>query len=81
MTLFGIIIAWLPIWMGVLLLQSSTSIERAQVTGNKALLVESLDKIKTYFTIMGVLTLIGLILTIMGIILGSFAALVPYMNY
>jgi len=81
LTLFGIIIAWLPIWMGVLLLQSATSIERAQVTGNKALLVESLDKIKTYFTIMGVLTLIGLIVTIIGVILGFFAAIVPYMHY
>ena len=81
MTLFGIIIAWLPIWMGVLLLQSASSVERAQITSDKALLLESLDKIKTYFTIMGVLTLIGLAVTIICIILGFFAALVPYMHY
>jgi hypothetical protein len=80
-TIFGILIAWLPIWMGALLIQSATSIERAHVTGDKVLLLESLDKLKTYFTIMGVLTILGLIAMVISFFVGVFAALVPYMNY
>ena len=61
MSIVGILFAWLPIWIGVLLLQSASSIERAHVTGSKEVLFDSLGKLKMYFMIQGVTTLIGLI--------------------
>ena len=61
MSIVGILFAWLPIWVGVLLLQSASSIERAHVTGSKEVLFDSLGKLKMYFMIQGVTTLIGLI--------------------
>ncbi|UCG60671.1 MAG: hypothetical protein JSV52_10075 [Candidatus Zixiibacteriota bacterium] len=60
-TIIGILVAWLPIWLGVLLFQAASSAESAQVTGNKHQLLESLRKLKTYFVINGVLMLITLI--------------------
>jgi hypothetical protein len=80
-TVVGITIAWLPIWMGVLLIQSATAIERAYVAGDKARLMESMDKLKAYFTISGILAIIGLVLIVIGMFVGFFASLVPYMNY
>ena len=81
-TLVGILIAWLPIWIGVVLIQSASSIERAYISGEKEPLFTALSKLKTYFTIQGVLTLIGLIVagiafamgmlgTLLGLISGS----------
>jgi hypothetical protein len=73
-TIVGIIFAWLPIWMGVLLMQSASSVERAYATGDEAQLVVSLSKIKTYFTITGVLALLGLIMFAIVFLFGLTAA-------
>ncbi len=64
-TIVGILICWLPIWLGILLFKSASLIETAQVTGEKMILVESLQKIRTYFTINGIMMLI--VLAIIGI--------------
>jgi len=61
LSLVGILIAWIPIWMGVVLYKSATSVEPAQEQGHRFSLIESLSNLKTYFTIMGVLNLLGLI--------------------
>jgi len=74
-TLFGILIAWLPIWIGVLLLQSASSAERASSAGDKQALVASLGRLKTYFAIQGVMTLIGIIFVIIVIAFGLMSAI------
>jgi len=60
-TIIGILICWIPIWMGALLIGSSNKIESARTTGSKADFHQSLSKIKTYFVINGVIALIGII--------------------
>jgi hypothetical protein len=62
LSLVGIIIAWIPIWIGVLVMQSAGAIERAQATGDAAALRDALGKLRTYFVIQGVFYLIGLVL-------------------
>jgi hypothetical protein len=66
----GIVVAWLPIWLGVLLFQSASSVEQAQATGDKAAMIQSMSKLKLYFVITGVLTLIMLLLTLLGMVTG-----------
>ncbi len=61
LTIVGIVVAWLPIWLGIVLYQAASKIEEAELTGNGQALVESMHKLKTYFTLMGILSLIGLI--------------------
>ncbi len=68
LSIIGILIAWLPIWLGILLNQSATSIERAQMSGDEAAMRMSLDKLRTFFAIQGVLMLIGIIMAIIGVI-------------
>lgn len=77
-TIFGIIFCWLPIWIGILLFGAGSKIEYAQTTGDKQQLIESLSKIKTYFTITGIVMLIGIIVGVLSLLVfGSafFAAL------
>ena len=80
-TIVGIIFAWLPIWMGVLLMQSASAIERAYATGDEGQLVLSLGKIKTYFTITGVLALLGLIFGALMFFFGMMGAMVGMSDY
>lgn len=67
-TIVGIIIAWLPIWMGVVLFQAGSSSEQAYFSGDKYSLIKSLNQVKLYFTIMGIMTLIGIIFSALVIV-------------
>jgi len=70
LTLFGIVVAWLPIWMGVLLFQSASAIDEAQMAGDKEAMVKAMAKLKTYFIIMGVVTLISVAFMALGMVGG-----------
>jgi len=70
LTIFGIIIAWLPIWTGILLFQSANAIGQAYEADSKADMARSLSKLKTYFIIMGILTLIGVIVFVLAFFFG-----------
>jgi hypothetical protein len=80
-TLVGIIIAWLPVWTGVLLLQAASAIERSQHTGEKEILYRSLNKLKIYFIITGVLQAIGLIVAGIAMSMGMLGAILGSMDF
>ncbi|GMT45453.1 MAG: hypothetical protein IEMM0006_1285 [bacterium] len=61
-TVVGIIIAWLPIWLGVLVNTAANKIEKAYVVGDYQALLETQQKLSTYFLINAILVLIGLVL-------------------
>jgi hypothetical protein len=61
LSIVGIIYAWLPIWMGILMFQAGSSIDSAGQFGDKFAFLRSLGSLKTYFVIQGILTLIGII--------------------
>ncbi|MBD3349380.1 MAG: hypothetical protein GF400_09335 [Candidatus Eisenbacteria bacterium] len=71
LTIVGIIICWLPIWIGVLLLRSAGSIEVAQLSGDKVQFVEAMRRLKTVFTIYGVLALLALIAMVVAMLVGG----------
>jgi hypothetical protein len=69
LTIIGLLFAWLPIWIGVLLMKSAKKAEEAYADGAEADAIESLSKLKTIFTIYGVMAIIGLGFTILYIVL------------
>ena len=69
-TIIGLIVAWLPIWLGVLLIQASNRINDAYLTDQEPSLWDALWKLKTFFKIFGVTTLIYLILAVLGLAIG-----------
>jgi len=73
LSIVGIIVAWLPIWMGVLLFQCAGQIEQANTADDAQALHNALAKLRTYFTILGVMTLIGLVVGVVGFLLGGAA--------
>ncbi|MCX6037264.1 MAG: DUF5362 family protein [Chloroflexi bacterium] len=64
LSIVGILFAWLPIWMGVLMFQAGSSIDSAGQFGDKFAFLRSMGSLKTYFMLQGVLTLIGIILAV-----------------
>lgn len=60
----GVLIAWLPIWLGILLLKTAQAVSIAWQHGNQHMLDLALRRLRTTFTIMGVSTLILLFSTI-----------------
>jgi hypothetical protein len=74
-TIVGIVVAWLPIWLGVLLFQAAGKVETAHQEGNKDALLVAQQKIKLFFTISGVLFLIVIIAGILMFLLGGLGML------
>jgi hypothetical protein len=72
-TLVGILICWLPIWLGVILFKAAGDAEAAQ-KGAPPMLFSYIQKINRFFLIEGILALIGLIIgLIMIFTFGMFA--------
>ena len=67
LSIVGIIFGALQIWLGVLLVQDANRAGEFAATGNEGALAEWAEKLKTYFLVMGVLTLIGIILTVIAL--------------
>ena len=67
-TIWGILIAWLPIWMGVLLFQAAGAVEMAYTTGDQEQLVLSLDKIRLFFVLTGITTLVSVVIAVLAVI-------------
>lgn len=79
-SIIGILIAWLPIWIGVLLYQSATILERAYQSGDKNTYHRAMAKLRTYFMIQGILTLIGILVAAIALSLGVMSAIFEYMR-
>lgn len=80
LSIVGIIVAWLPIWMGILLFQAAGAIERAYNLEDENALMECMAKLKTYFIIMGVLALIAVIGFVLAFMFGFMGAIMAGMS-
>lgn len=63
-TIYGIVICWIPIWMGVVLAQSTSIFKVASFQNNKDTAIAAMKKLSTFFTISGIVFLVGLVFSI-----------------
>ena len=75
LTIIGILWAWLPIWLGVLLFQAAGAAEEASASGDVATATRATDKLRLFFMIQGILMLISLVAVGLVFALGGFAML------
>jgi hypothetical protein len=66
LSIVGILFAWLPIWIGVVLLQAAGRVAEAERSGEAATLLEALGRIRLYFVILGVFVLVMIALFVLG---------------
>ncbi|MFW6052636.1 MAG: DUF5362 family protein [Desulfosalsimonas sp.] len=74
LSIWGIIICWLPIWMGIILCSASNHISTAYETNDDSEFRTSMGKLATYFRIFGILALVLIIIGVIGILV---AILIP----
>jgi hypothetical protein len=60
LSIVGIIIAWIPIWMGVLLFQAGSSATNAQMGQANHELVTMVRKLKTFFILTSILIIVSI---------------------
>lgn len=68
-TIIGLLVAWIPIWIGVLLWQAAERARDAQMTGDEQTAIAALGKVRTVFVIYGVMMLIGIIVGVLMLVL------------
>ena len=66
-SIVGLVIAWLPAWLGVFLCMAATSLGQADMMGDSDKLQQMLGRLKLYFVVQGVATLIGIVVGIIGL--------------
>ena len=71
-TIWGILICWLPIWIGLILYRAAGDADLAS-RGSPQSLESFLQRINRYFLIQGVLTLIGIIVAIIMVMVMGLA--------
>jgi len=69
LSLIGIVVAWLPIWMGVLLFQAANEIEEGRQGGGANSVRNAHAKLKTYFVLRGITILVEVALFVLALTL------------
>ncbi|WPL15396.1 hypothetical protein Thiowin_00292 [Thiorhodovibrio winogradskyi] len=69
LSIVGILVAWIPIWMGLLLYKASELIGEAERLGSEVALQGALERLATYFKMLGILLLLALVLALVSIVL------------
>ncbi len=79
LSIVGIIVAWVPIWLGVLLYQAGNRAEQAHLQNNPRELLIMLEKFRMYFMIQGILLIVMLGLSLI-MIFGFGLSLAPMLK-
>lgn len=69
-SLVSLALSIIPVWTSVLLFRAASHVSDAAATGNDQQLRLTLDQLRLYFKINGVLLLIGLVITVLGLLFG-----------
>lgn len=72
LSIWGIVLCWLPIWMGLTLMAAAKNVRVAAELDNQEYMRVALEKIGLFFKINGILVIIGLMF---GILIGVAVAL------
>lgn len=80
-SVIGILVCWLPVWMGLLLFKAASSAEAAYNGRSEKMLVFSLEQVRKYFVIQGIMLLVSVLGTVIGILFwgGAIFALISSM--
>jgi len=69
LSIIGILVAWIPIWLGVLLFQAGNRAQNAVIANNPRELVVMMDKLRLYFIIQGIIFVVILAFVLIGFII------------
>ena len=71
-SIVGILWCWIPIWFGVLLFQTSSSLEKFELAGDEDDAMLSVEKLALLFKIIAILLIVIFVLTLLVFIFAIF---------
>ena len=71
LTVMGLLVAWLPIWMGVVLFRVAGNTRRAVEDSDPAALGKALDQLRTFFVLGGIQVILGVAVVVAAIFAGA----------
>lgn len=71
LTVMGLLVAWLPIWMGVVLFKAAGNTRRAVEDSDPAALGKALDRLRTFFVLGGIQAILGVAVVVAAIFAGA----------
>jgi hypothetical protein len=75
LTLVGIVVAWIPITVGIFLIQAISAIEHAYRSGAPDAARRGMEKLRSLFVFYGVLAALGIGLVVLALVFGFTGAL------
>ncbi len=69
-TIIGLVIAWLPIWMGILLNRAADQAKVAHASGDERSAITATTSLQTIFKVYGVIVLIVLVIYAVMLVIG-----------
>ena len=58
LTIWGIIFAWVPIWMGVVLVKSAKELRTGYAAKNAAMCTSAFERLRVFFKIFGIIMIV-----------------------
>lgn len=71
LTVMGLLVAWLPVWMGVVLFKAAGNTRRAVEDSDPAALGKALDQLRTFFVLGGIQVILGVAVVVAAIFAGA----------
>jgi DNA-directed RNA polymerase subunit RPC12/RpoP len=68
-SIVGLVIFWLPLWLGICLRNAANEIDAGFATGDVRRFESASKNMSTYFVIIGVLSIVALIMTLIGVVI------------
>ncbi len=75
LSIIGILWAWLPIWLGVVLFQAASGMDQAAISGDQTAFLNAQGKLRLYFMIQAIVIIIAFALVILFFLFGGMALL------
>ncbi len=80
LSIIGLLVAWLPIWMGILLRGAAVEAQAAYATGDELSAATAASKLQTMFKVQGIMALVGLALAAVWLVIVIAAVAVGVSN-
>ena len=64
----GILVCWIPIWLGVLLFQISSNLEKFEISGDEANATMSLEKLVLFFKFVAIVLIASLVISLIVLV-------------
>lgn len=70
LSIVGVIVAWIPVWAGVALFQAAGAAKRGYEDHSEKDVKQTMAKLRTYFLVSGIMTLVYVLFMIASMVLG-----------